>query len=55
MQKVRIEMTKEQIDNLISFLDRVSYRGFREIGLIQEIMVALQSPIQENVAVDSVE
>ena len=55
MELVKIEMTKEQIGNLMVFLDRVSYKGFGEVGVIQGIIVALQSPIQENVVVDSVE
>ena len=47
MDLVKFEMTKEQLSNLMVFLDRVSYKGFREIGVIQEIMVALQSPMYE--------
>ena len=47
MELVKFEMTKEQLRNLMVFLDRVSYKGFREIGLVQEIMVALQNPMYE--------
>ena len=47
MELVKFEMTKEQLNNLMVFLDRVDYKGFKEVGAIQEIMVALQSPIYE--------
>ena len=54
MELVKFEMTKEQLNNLITFLDRVDYKGFQEIGAVQEIMVALQNPTceKENVIDD---
>ena len=38
MEVLRIELTTDQITNLTVFLDRVSYKGFKEIEAIQDIM-----------------
>lgn len=43
MEHVNLIFTKKQIQNLMAFLDRVSYQGFNEIAAVQEIMAVLQS------------
>lgn len=38
-----IKLTKEQIENLMVFLDRVQLRGFKEIQAFSEIVQLIQN------------
>ena len=42
-----INLSEEQIRNLMSFLDRVEIKGFKEIRAFSDIVQALQSPTKE--------
>ena len=44
-----INLSKEQIGNLMAFLDRVEVKGFKEIGAISDIVQALQNPVDDTV------
>ena len=44
--EIKVVLTKSQINNIMIFLDRVRYNGFKEINAVQEIMSALQSEIK---------
>lgn len=45
MKTVKLE--DNQWNNLIAFLDRVEFKGLKEIQAINEILSALQSPSEE--------
>jgi len=44
---LKYEFTEQQINNLLSFLDRVELKGFKELQAMNEIINILQSPVQE--------
>jgi len=44
---MKIEITDQQYNNLMVFLDRVELKGFNEVQAFNEIIVALRNPIVE--------
>lgn len=42
-----IELSEEQISNLLVFLDRVEYKGLKEVQAVQDIMNSLLSPMDK--------
>ena len=44
---MQINLTEEQHKNLYVFLDRLEYKGFKEVQAINEIMVALNNPTEK--------
>lgn len=41
------ELTKEQRDNLLVFLNRIDYKGLKEVEAINSIIIALSKEIKE--------
>lgn len=45
MQKHTIILSDYQLQNLVTFLDRVEIKGFKEINCMNELLEKLQNPI----------
>ena len=43
---MKIELTEQQLQNLMAFLNRVEYKGLQEAQAINEIMTVLSNPIE---------
>lgn len=46
---MKYELTKEMVNNLIIFLDRVALTGHKERQAMNEIIYDLSNPIEEDV------
>lgn len=46
---MKYEFSKDQINNLLIFLDRAEIKGFQELNAMNEIINILQHPVQEKV------
>ena len=44
---MKIEISEQVQNNLLAFLDRIEYKGFKEVAAINEIMKALNTPLKE--------
>jgi hypothetical protein len=44
---MKFEISEQVINNLLAFLDRIEYKGFKEIAAINEIMNVLNSTVKE--------
>ena len=45
---MKIEITKQQLQNLMVFLDRSGTRNFQELQVMNELLQVLQNPINED-------
>lgn len=43
---MKIEISEQVRNNLLTFLDRIEYKGFKEIAAINEIIEVLNKPSQ---------
>lgn len=48
MLSLKIEMSKDILNNLMVFLDRVDIKGLKEIQAMNEILVSLQKPCEDS-------
>ena len=44
---MKIQLSEQQLNNLMVFLDRSGTRNFEELQAMNEILQILQNPIQE--------
>ncbi len=44
---MKYELNENQLKNLLAFLDRVEYKGLKEIQLANELLYVFNSPIQK--------
>ena len=47
MESKLYKMTDQQVNNLLVFLDRVEYKGFKEIQAANEILKVLAEPVTD--------
>jgi hypothetical protein len=46
---LKYEISERVMKNLMSFLDRVDYKGLTEVSVINEILVILNKPVKDEV------
>ena len=47
LDKIRVKLDKRQLQNLLLFLDRVEYKGLKEVEAINEIIELLNKASKE--------
>lgn len=44
---MKFDFTEQQVNNLLVFMDRISLTGIKEVQAFNEIIAALNNPINE--------
>lgn len=44
----KYEISEQIMNNILVFLDRVDYKGIKEIQAVNEVLQVLNNPIQES-------
>lgn len=48
MEKLQVELTVEELNTILLFLDRVEIKGFKELNAMNQILAILQNPKKGN-------
>lgn len=50
--KLRFELNENQLNNLMTFLDRVNFKGLAEAQAMSELLIVFSNPIKDETVVN---